>query len=82
MKTNKISSEHEKDCIKVLKCVVPSQKIRIIGSEGEQWESIATEVDEMAITKITKDGVLVAKIVYDYNSNQETEFFYEKCLEE
>lgn len=76
MKTKKINSEFDKRVIEVLRCVVPSQSMRLIGAEGEQWESVANEKDNLAITTIKKDGEEVAKIIYDYNSGEEKEFIY------
>jgi len=78
MKKTKIGSTFDREVVNVLKQLVPDQKMRLIGAEGEIWESVCKDADGMAITYISKNSEIVAKIVYDYDTGREEEFLVEE----
>lgn len=80
MKNKKISSDFDRMVIDVLKSLVPDQKMKLIDEAGNTWESKCKDVGGMAITiitftsKFTGHKNIVAKVVYDYESNEEKIF--------
>lgn len=69
-------SEFDRNAIQVLRCLVPDQEMHLTGNAGcGSWDSKCVQVDELAITTITKNGKNIVKIVYDYDSSTEQEFW-------
>jgi len=74
METKKIDCDFDRDVLKVLKCIVPGQRMKLEDGEGRIWTSEVTEKEEMAITIIKRNEGIVAKIVYDYETGREEIF--------
>lgn len=68
-------SEHEFMAIELLKQLVPDQKSTYEDGEGRKWSSYCKQVENMAITIISKQGRVVARVVYDYDSGEEQVFY-------
>ena len=69
-------SEFDKKAIAVLKCIVPHQTMKLTDVDGIVWESTAKDIDTTAVTTITKNGKVIAEIIYNYESNKETETLF------
>ena len=65
-------SRYDKKVISVLKCIVPHQTMKLIDTDDVIWESTAKDIDKTAVTTITKNGKVIAKITYNYESSKET----------
>jgi hypothetical protein len=75
-KTSQKLSEFDRNAIQVLRCLVPDQEMRLNGcGDCGSWLSRCVQVDELAITTISKNGENIVKIVYDYDSSTEQEFW-------
>lgn len=68
-------SAFDRKIIEVLRCLVPDQEMHLTGNGFKHWDSKCTQVDELAITTITCNGENIVKIVYDYDSSTEQEFW-------
>jgi hypothetical protein len=76
MEKKLISSEFDKRVIAVLRCIVPDQKLVLTGTDNINWFSECKSIEGMSIITIYKNNILVAKIVYDCQSEEEKEFIY------
>lgn len=68
-------SEFDRNAIQVLRCLVPDQEMSLTGNGCGEWKSKCIQIDELAITTITKNGKNIIKIIYDYESSTEEEFW-------
>lgn len=78
IKTHKraISSEFDRKAVELLKCIVPGQVMRLDDGEGGEWVSASMDQENLAITKVERNGIIVARIVYDYETGEEKSFIY------
>ena len=75
---NKLSklSKFDMSAIEVLRCLLPDQEMHISGNtDCGSWDSKCVQLNDMAITTIKKNGKNIVKIVYDYDSSEEQEFW-------
>jgi len=68
-------SKFDRNCIEVLRCLVPDQQLHISGNGTQEWNSKCIDIDGLAITTITRGDKVIVKIVYDYDSSTEQEFW-------
>lgn len=64
-------SQFEVMVIHVLKTIVPSQEMSLKDEEGNKWKSSAIESHGFAVTTITKNEKVMARVFYDYEQAEE-----------
>ena len=77
-KQNANLSGQDENVIKALNCLVDGQESSFVGGEGEVYKSVCKQQNNIAITLITKRDKPLAKVIYDYDSEEEVIIYANK----
>ena len=72
----KINSDFDRKVIAVLRNIVPGQEMSLTDVDKVNWTSAAIDDNNAALTTIKKNGVVVVRILYDYETGEEKEMIF------